>query len=550
MTREARNFQFDFLKPQHSNFAYFTKLVEQYTKILIPPKDIVHRLNREAENSKGLLESVRYRVEWGRYQKRLREREEAEAEKERIAYAQIDWHDFVVVQTVDFQPHESINLPPPCSPKDVGARLLAQQRIEAHKTASQTIEMEVESDSDEEASDAAKREGVASYKEDQAAAQRRSTAESEPTAQGVVIQSKPKAAYEVTQPVPAPPKPENVTVRKDYNPHNKPVEHVKSAEQKWVISPLTGEKIPADKLTEHMRYNTDEEPVFAPGTDISANIKAFAERRSDIFGVGSKGAEQTMIGKKLGEEDARRIDSKVIWDGHTASIEGTAKAAQSHISIEEQIAQIHRAQGLLPDEGKERIGPHATDTDEDSMDATPSSGATGSITSKGSTTSSAAAIASSASYGLRSVTAAVVPVVPVAPPVVIVQPPALGAVGALYSAAAPSGTVPTAIGYSSYNLLMEEEPPSKRQKSVEDLLQPEEEWLKLYLDRGPITVHVITPVSTIKTKVQELTTMPASKQKLIYENIFIKDSLSLAYYNMLSGSLVQLQLKERGGRKK
>lgn len=33
MTREARNSQFDFLKPAHSNFSYFTKLVEQYTKV-------------------------------------------------------------------------------------------------------------------------------------------------------------------------------------------------------------------------------------------------------------------------------------------------------------------------------------------------------------------------------------------------------------------------------------------------------------------------------------------------------------------------------------
>lgn len=33
MNREVRNFQFDFLKPQHSNFPYFTKLVEQYTKV-------------------------------------------------------------------------------------------------------------------------------------------------------------------------------------------------------------------------------------------------------------------------------------------------------------------------------------------------------------------------------------------------------------------------------------------------------------------------------------------------------------------------------------
>lgn len=32
------------------------------------------------------------------------DKEAAEAERERLAYASIDWHDFVVVQTVDFQP--------------------------------------------------------------------------------------------------------------------------------------------------------------------------------------------------------------------------------------------------------------------------------------------------------------------------------------------------------------------------------------------------------------------------------------------------------------
>lgn len=122
MQREARNYQFDFLKPQHSNFGYFSKLVEQYTKILIPPKDIVERLRKEIDEPKSVLDAVKYRVEWERHQRRMREREEAEAEKERMAYAQIDWHDFVVVQTVDFQPHETVNLPPPCNPKDVGAR--------------------------------------------------------------------------------------------------------------------------------------------------------------------------------------------------------------------------------------------------------------------------------------------------------------------------------------------------------------------------------------------------------------------------------------------
>jgi splicing factor 3A subunit 1 len=32
--------------------------------------------------------------------------------------------------------------------------------------------------------------------------------------------------------------------------------------------------------------------------------------------------------------------------------------------------------------------------------------------------------------------------------------------------------------------------------------------------------------------------------------MFVKDTNSLAFYNMVNGSVIQLQLKERGGRKK
>ncbi|KQK73531.1 splicing factor 3A subunit 1-like protein [Amazona aestiva] len=84
---------------------------------------------------------------------------------------------------------------------------------------------------------------------------------------------------------------------------------------------------------------------------------------------------------------------------------------------------------------------------------------------------------------------------------------------------------------------MEDEPVSKKLKS-EDSLIPEEEFLRR------------NKVSVIKVKIHEATGMPAGKQKLQYEGIFIKDSNSLAYYNMTSGSLIHLALKERGGRKK
>lgn len=118
---------------------------------------------------------------------------------------------------------------------------------------------------------------------------------------------------------------------------------------------------------------------------------------------------------------------------------------------------------------------------------------------------------------------------------------------------------------------MEDEPVSKKLKS-EDSLIPEEEFLRR--NKGPVTVKVQVPnmqdktewklngqvlvftlplsdqVSVIKVKIHEATGMPAGKQKLQYEGIFIKDSNSLAYYNMTSGSLIHLALKERGGRKK
>jgi splicing factor 3A subunit 1 len=57
-------------------------------------------------------------------------------------------------------------------------------------------------------------------------------------------------------------------------------------------------------------------------------------------------------------------------------------------------------------------------------------------------------------------------------------------------------------------------------------------------------------VSTLKTKIMEEVGMPQGKQKLQHENIFFKDANSLAYYNMTPGTMLQLQLKERGGRKK
>lgn len=132
MNREQRNYQFDFLRPQHGLFTYFTQLIEQYSKILMPSKGFISLLEKETSDSKLILEKVRYRTEWTKIQEAEKRKEEEEAERERIQYAQIDWHDFVIVETVDYQPTETGQFPPPTTPEQVGSRLLLQQRIEAN----------------------------------------------------------------------------------------------------------------------------------------------------------------------------------------------------------------------------------------------------------------------------------------------------------------------------------------------------------------------------------------------------------------------------------
>ena len=78
------------------------------------------------------------------------------------------------------------------------------------------------------------------------------------------------------------------------------------------------------------------------GVSVGSTLKDLAQYRPDIFGVGS---EETMIGKRLGEEEKR--DEKLVWDGHTASMERATKLAQANITLDEQIEAIHKAKGLM-----------------------------------------------------------------------------------------------------------------------------------------------------------------------------------------------------------
>jgi len=334
--------------------------------------------------------------------------------------------------------------------------------------------------------------------------------------------------------------PGNVTIKK-YDPKAAAAIKKRTEDDQYLISPITGEKIPASKAAEHMKVGlldprwveerdkhisakANEEVVFAPGQSIESSLKQLAERRTDIFGVGEEAAQETAIGQKMGEEE-KLAGEKVTWDGHSSSAEAAARAARANISLDDQIAQIHRQKGLIPDQQDSKT------------------------------------------------------VVVAAPPQPAVQqvqmvPPMIVGVPMR-----PAMVVPTPVFVPTRQMapvyiqpsMDDDEPASKRQRTEENLI-PEGEFLARNL--SPVTFKVMVPqmpdkpewkldgqilsltlqltdtVNTIKQRIMEELGMPQGKQKLQHENIFFKDANSLAYYNVTPGTMLNLQLKERGGRKK
>lgn len=287
-----------------------------------------------------------------------------------VAYAQIDWHDFVVVETVDYQPYETGNFPPPTNPDEVGARVLMEERM------NDDVEMQIESDAE---SDDGEPNAIRMSTMESRLGQPSSISYIQSKRDNIQVQDMDEASSDDDESGGSklasvasmlPPTHDKVVIKK-YDPKQvqKPAAKT-AATDEYLISPITGERIPASKVAEHMRIGLldprwveqrdkhtvdklNQDNVYAIGTAIEASLKQLAERRTDIFGVGD---EETGIGKKLGEEETRK-DERVTWDGHTSSVEAATRAARAHITLEDQIHQIHKVKGLLPDEEKEKIGP-------------------------------------------------------------------------------------------------------------------------------------------------------------------------------------------------
>ena len=589
MQREAKNYQFDFLRPQHSLFQYFTRMVEQYTKVLYPSKELLSKLDSDIQTPKDVIRQARYRVEWTKLIAKEKQREEEEKERERVSYLQIDWHDFVIVETVDFQPGDTGNFPPPTTPEQVGARvLLAERRARGENVPQEgligrtlqpgaiTFGLMGQSFGDEELLiEKMQREleetpEVEMEEADNAPPEVPPPAyvESASTESQIVPPSSAPSTATTTSAEKSDKPSEGIIIRKDYNPKAKTAKPnlPATATGLELVSPLTGETIQPGKVGDNIKYNLldpkwiqdkerqikeikEREEVYAIGTNITSNLKHIAERRSDIFGN-----EETSIGSKASDQVVGPSkDQKVSWDGHSSSKSVvTAAAAKLSTDIDQTSKSVV----------EDRIGPKPT------------------ISAPAST----AAFSSTVPLQVLSAPRAT------APNVVLMQQPLLQqtqllmgnqASGMFLVQQPASVLIPQQAGVQlrqptfpiTQQLLPteEEDVPSKKAKA-EDSLIPEQEWLathdvqatffvqcpsqadkpdwKLQGQALQINLPLTDTISVVKAKVQELTGVPPAKQKLQVDGMFTKDAQSLAFYNIGPGSMLVLQMKERGGRKK
>jgi splicing factor 3A subunit 1 len=157
--RETGNYQFDFLRPNHTLHSFFQRLIDQYTTLLRAggmdgeggklQQMRIKQLQGNVDDKFHVLGQAKQRAEWFKFQDEQKAKKEEEAEKEKMTYAQIDWHDFVVVETVVFtEADDQAQLPPPTSLSELQFASLDQKAMMSVNSHNMRIEEAMPEDTD------------------------------------------------------------------------------------------------------------------------------------------------------------------------------------------------------------------------------------------------------------------------------------------------------------------------------------------------------------------------------------------------------------------
>ncbi|KAJ5555564.1 hypothetical protein N7535_007999 [Penicillium sp. DV-2018c] len=357
--REARNFQFDFLRPQHSLHQFFTRLVDQYT-ILFRAEGIdekttiakrIAELEKNVQNKFNVMERAKQRAEWVKFQQKQKQQKEEQSEKERLEYAQIDWHDFVVVETVEFTEHDDhADLPPPTSANDLqsasleqrAALSLSRRRIEeafptedgepVYYNAYPVQPSPAPMQPSPQPSVSPYQAGAGPY---QPPAQYTNPEEDQRIRERMQARDAAAAAQAAAQAVPGQ---QPMRIRSDYVPRAQ----ARRQQAQMAICPYCNQKVPSAELDEHIRIELldprwKEQRAKAESrsattnlstVDVVSNLKRLASQRSDVFDASPVDPE----------EEARRKRMALPGDGSA----GPQNPNQPSTNIDDQLRHIQQ----------------------------------------------------------------------------------------------------------------------------------------------------------------------------------------------------------------
>ncbi|KAI0848186.1 Pre-mRNA splicing factor PRP21 like protein-domain-containing protein [Daldinia vernicosa] len=375
--REAGNYQFDFLRPNHSLHNFFQHLIDQYSMLLRAggidgeggkvQQERIAELQRNIDDKYRILSRARQRAEWLKHQEDEKQKKEEEEEKERLSYAQIDWHDFVVVETVVFtEADDQANLPPPTSLSELQYASL-EQKARVSVSANLRIEEAMPTDEDN---------AYGGY-----AAPPNYNLPHHPVQQGHQLPGAQPSAQGAYQMAP-PPRPGGaqedeeaqrirereearlrmqhaqaeakggaapMKIKENYVPRAAARAANRQGTQ-MALCPNCHQQIPMNELEAHMRIELldpqwKEQKAKAESryattnlshSDVANNLKRFASQRGDLF--------DGVTGQPISEEEMARRKRAALnsFDGNP---DGRSQAHMNHmqnVNVDEQIARIHQ----------------------------------------------------------------------------------------------------------------------------------------------------------------------------------------------------------------
>jgi splicing factor 3A subunit 1 len=353
--KEAGNVQFDFLRPENSLHKLFLSIVDQYTRVLIPSRSQREFLESYARRKYDIIDSALQRTEYERYVRAQQATQQEQAAEDALAYAQVDWNDFTVVEAVDFLPGEtngSAALPLPLDQSTVMSMSIVQRRelwnsqfvprAHSHSGAALNAAQSEEADMDVEIISSS----------DQHLPKRVALSEvANPSAPPLFDQN-----YSAV----------GVPVKTNYIPRAAQLSAV-VAESQYETCPMCMQSIEKSQISEHIRIESldpkwkeqrdryeakhRETNYVSSGADVAQNLRSLQKAKIELAALNAIDVEKRLHSATL--ESAQR---SVLWDGRVdpqsiaaATREAQAKAkpilqAQMQALEQQQQQELHQPQ--------------------------------------------------------------------------------------------------------------------------------------------------------------------------------------------------------------